>query len=531
MKRAVTFGSAVVLMLAGFASSTQAATPAPATTTAPGIAWGTCDDPGLQRTGAVCGLLAVPLDYDHPRGAQIQIAVSMIKHKTPDSQYQGVMITNPGGPGGSGLSLVTLGQYVPNNAGDAYDWIGFDPRGVGSSVPSLSCLPDYFSPNRPDYVPSTPALERTWLARSKSYADACAGNGAILRHMTTIDAAKDMDSIRVALGARQINYYGFSYGTYLGQVYATLYPQRVRRMVLDSNVDPRNVWYQANLDQDVAFQRNVEIWFGWLAKYDSVYHLGKTEQAVEKLWYSTGAKLRAHPAGGVVGPDEWTDVFLYAGYYQSLWEDLANAFAAWVNDGDPDPVVAWYYDADGPGDDNSFAVYNAVQCTDVKWPSSWQQWKRDNWAAYRTAPFETWGNAWFNAPCLYWPAPAGKPLTINGSRVASALLIDETLDAATPYGGSLEVRRLFPHASLIAEPGGTTHAGTLYGNACVDDQIAAYLADGTLPPRRHGDGADTLCAPLPQPVPTAATATATAKATPLVSSQSPVRRPLLLPHG
>jgi pimeloyl-ACP methyl ester carboxylesterase len=89
-----------------------------------------------------------------------------------------------------------------------------------------------------------------------------------------------MDSIRAALGQRQINFYGYSYDTYLGQMYATLYPERVRRMVLDSNVDPRKIWYQANLDQDVAFQRNIEIWLGWLARFDSVYHLGSTRAAV-----------------------------------------------------------------------------------------------------------------------------------------------------------------------------------------------------------------------------------------------------------
>ena len=89
-----------------------------------------------------------------------------------------------------------------------------------------------------------------------------------------------MDSIRQALGLKQISYYGFSYGTYLGQVYSTLFPSHVRRLIMDSNVDPRKVWYQANLDQDVAFERNINIWFGWLAKYDSVYHLGATRQAV-----------------------------------------------------------------------------------------------------------------------------------------------------------------------------------------------------------------------------------------------------------
>jgi pimeloyl-ACP methyl ester carboxylesterase len=500
------FATTVTVTVAGLGSSAWAAPTASsgADTAAASIKWGDCTDAGLQALGAQCGFLSVPLDYSHPHGTKIQLAVSRVKHTVSADKYQGVMLVNPGGPGGSGLTLSSLGQYVPNGAGDAYDWIGFDPRGVGSSKPALACDPNYFVGPRPEYIPWNSQIEKTWLQRSKGYADACKANGPILQHMTTIDAAKDMDSIRASLGVQQINYYGFSYGTYLGQVYSSLYPQRVRRMVLDSNVDPRKVWYQANLDQDVAFQKNIEIWFGWLAKYDSVYHLGKTAAAVQARYYLEQNKLRANPAGGVVGPDEWTDIFLYAGYYQLTWLDLGTAFATWANGHDDTALLDQYQGAESPGNDNGFAVYNAVQCTDVQWPQSWKQWKVDNWKTFLKAPFETWGNAWFNAPCLYWPAKAGKPATINGSKVASVLLIDETLDAATPYPGSLEVRKLYPHSSLIAEPGGTSHADSLFGNACVDDQIADYLATGKLPTRKKGDGADTTCAPLPIPDPTAA---------------------------
>jgi pimeloyl-ACP methyl ester carboxylesterase len=528
-------------VVAGLSTGASATPSAPAAGRAPaGIQWGDCSDPGLQDAGAVCGFLSVPLDYARPHGAQIQIAVSMVRHTTPDSQYQGVMLVNPGGPGGSGVGLATLGQFVPNGAGDSYDWIGFDPRGVGSSVPSLSCDPNYFSPNRPEYNPTTPALLHTWLSRSAGYAAACqADNAALLRHMTTIDTAKDMDSIRAALGQSQINYYGFSYGTYLGQVYSTMFPQRVRRMVLDSNVDPRDVWYQANLNQDVAFNRNIKIWFGWLAKYDSVYHLGTTEQAVEHLWYKEKDALRGHPAGGIVGPDEFSDIFLYAGYYQFFWLDLADAFAGWVHNADADTLIADYQSLDGPGDDNGFAVYLGVQCTDVQWPLKWSTWQRDNDRINAKAPFATWLNVWFNAPCIYWPASAGKPVKIDGKRVAPALLVDETLDAATPFEGSLEVRKLFPGSRLLAEPGGTTHAGTLFGDACVDDTIAAYLADGTLPARLPGNRADALCDPLPQPVPEGAAARSLTPSTTMapnftapyeMGGKAPNGRPLVLAH-
>ena len=207
-------------------------------------------------------------------------------------------------------------------------------------------------------------LEQAWLGRSQGYAAACArkNDPALLSNLTTLDSVRDMDSIRQALGQQQINYYGFSYGTYLGQVYGTMFPERVRRMVLDSNVDPRRVWYPAQLDQDRAFDRNIGIYFKWIAKYDDLFHLGATEQAVENLYYSQLAELDAHPAGGLIGPDEWTDIFLGAGYYIFGWEDIANAFAAWVHDGDWKPLKALYDSAAGVGNDNGFAVYLGVQC-------------------------------------------------------------------------------------------------------------------------------------------------------------------------
>ena len=493
---------ASTLAMAPMAAAAPAAAPE---FTPAAISWGPCQTQGLKNAGAECGFLVVPMDYAKPAGEKVSIAVSRVKHTTA---YQGIMVVNPGGPGGSGLGLSVLGKYVPNNAGAAYDWIGFDPRGVGSSKPALTCDGNYFSYDRPDYVPTTPQLEKTWLDRSKGYAKACAKNGPLLEHIKTTDVAQDVDSLRKALGEKQINYYGFSYGTYLGQVYGTMFPKNVRRMVLDSNVDPRKVWYQANLDQDVAFDANIKVYFDWVAKYDSVYHLGTSGSAVEKLWYAQQKKLDKTPAGGIIGSDEWTDIFLQAGYYVFGWEDMANAFAGWVHDGDWQTLKELFDSSNAPGDDNGFAVYNAVQCTDTQWPTSWNKWRFDNWITYFRAPFETWGNAWFNAPCVFWPAKAGKPVNVDGSKVQSALLIGEELDAATPFAGSLEVRKRFPNSSLIGAPGGTTHAGSLNGVACVDNAVADYLATGKLPARKPGNRADAECSPVPQPVPAGATAKA-----------------------
>jgi pimeloyl-ACP methyl ester carboxylesterase len=324
--------------------------------------------------------------------------------------------------------------------------------------------------------------------------------------MTTVDVAMDMDSIRAALGKSQITYYGFSYGTDLGQVYSTLYPTHLRRLIMDSNVNPLKDGYQDfNLDQDIPFNRNGNIWFGWLAKYDSVYHLGNTEKVVQDLYYATQEQLRLHPAGGVVGPDEWNDVFLEAGYYEQTWEQLGQAFSDWVNKHDTaaaQELVSLYQAVDAPGNDNEFAVYLGVLCTDSHWPLNWATWQKDEARINAVAPFETWDNAWFNAECIFWPAPSTSHFQVDGSGVKSALLIDETLDAATPFPGSLAVRQLFPNSVLLAEPGGTSHADSLFGDLCVDGTIAAYLESGKLPPRQPNAKWDKTCAPLPQPVPT-----------------------------
>ncbi len=505
MKKIVAIAAAAGAVAAGVSVTPMAqAAPAQVAYEPAPIALGKCERPGLISRGAECGLLEVPLDYANPSGTKIKLAVSRIKAKAPAEQYQGVMLVNPGGPGGSGLGLSVLGEYVPKGAGLTFDWIGFDPRGVGSSQPSLSCDSGVMGYNRPYYVPVTRQLEKTWLDRSKAYAQACAtAGGDLLAHLKTTDTAADMDVLRKALGQEQINYYGFSYGTYLGQVYSTLYPERVRRMVLDGNVDPRNVWYKANLNQDLAFDRNIKIYFDWVAKHDAVYHLGTDGRTIERNFYAQQEKLRKSPAGGVIGPDELVDVLLGATYSTYGWADLAAAYSAWVNNGDSAGLKARYdgINSQEPGSDNGFAVYLGVQCTDVQWPTDWNRWRLDNWITHFKAPFTTWGNAWYNAPCVYWGAKAGKPVKVDGSKSPPILLTSETLDAPTPFEGSLEVRSRFPNSALIEIVGGTTHSGTLNGNSCVDDQIADYLATGKLPARKGGRQADTKCDALPQPTP------------------------------
>src|ERR1700742_2621248 len=201
-----------IAMLFVAVSASAAATRHKADSPSPGVGiinWGSCSDPTLVQLKAQCGYLSVPLNYNKPNGQKIQLAVSRLQHTSPAADYQGAILTNPGGPGGSGLSLSAILASVLQSenypaAADDYDWIGFDPRGVGSSLPALTCDPNYLGPDRGNYIPTTQKLLKYWKTRSKAYAAACAARSqqqaALLKHDTTPDSARDMDSIRQALG-------------------------------------------------------------------------------------------------------------------------------------------------------------------------------------------------------------------------------------------------------------------------------------------------------------------------------------------
>ncbi|MFC0041176.1 alpha/beta hydrolase [Actinomadura rayongensis] len=516
MKRLVVITAAAAVAVGGTAAVATAAAPAGAPVQAGKVAWSACPTDvtgGVYLKNAECGQVTVPLDYRKPNGKKISVAVSRVKHTAKD--YQGVLLGNPGGPGGSGLYLSGgLAAWLPPDVAAKYDIIGFDPRGVESSKPALSCVPNYSDPVRPDYVPSSVKDEKVWLARSKKYADACAKKyGWLLPYMRTTDAAKDIDSIRVALGAKQISYYGFSYGTYLGSTYATLFPTHVKRMVLDGNVDTREVWYKGQLSQNVAFERNMKLWWGWVAKYDSLYHLGASEKAVEKKYYAIRAAAKKSPIGKKIGPDELDDTVLSAGYNTGYYIPFAEALSAWATKKDPAPLLDWLSEGGG---DNGFAVYNAVQAVDAPWPASWKTWHDDATRQYASGiRFNSWSNTWFNAPIHYWRYQGKKTFPVGSKKAPSILLVQSTLDAATPYPGGPQMRSLFPSARLIAEKGGKTHANTLNGNACLDDRVAAYLTNGSLPARKPGRTADLVCAALPalnDPVPGATAKAAVAGA-------------------
>ncbi|MFJ4819536.1 alpha/beta hydrolase [Streptomyces sp. NPDC088801] len=507
-KRAAALCGAAVVMAGTF-------TAVPAEASAPGTAntvqtaklsWKSCateDYPTLQ-----CASLKVPLDHRRPHGKKITLALSRVPHTA--RTYQGPLLVNPGGPGGSGLTLAGfVASSLPAKVAAQYDVIGFDPRGVGASKPALDCKPGHFDPVRPNSLPTTPAIEKANLDRARSFAAACGKKyGHLLPYVNTTSAVRDMDAIRQALGAKKINYFGYSYGTYLGAVYAKFFPQRVRRLVLDSVVDPTDVWYEANLNQDVAFDDRHRAFLAWVAKYDATYKLGTDPKKIEAKWYAMRAALAKKPADGTVGASELEDTFIPGGYYNGYWPDLAEAFAAYVNDKDPEPLVEAYenFGAVDASGDNGYSVYTSVQCRDAQWPRDWRQWRKDNWAVHDKAPFMTWNNAWYNAPCAFWPTDTLRPVNVANGKLPPALLFQATGDAATPYGGAVTTHRLLARSSLVVEEGGGNHGITLSGNSCLDKHLAAYLTDGTVP-RGYGE-ADAVCEALPDPKPAATTAKA-----------------------
>jgi pimeloyl-ACP methyl ester carboxylesterase len=383
-----------------------------------------------------------------------------------------------------------------------YDIVGFDPRGVGSSVPALSCDPGFFSGVRPNYIPANAAAEQVLINRAKMYATDCKQRfGWLLPYMTTQDTARDMDAIRAAFGVSQINYYAFSYGTYIGQVYATLFPERIRRMVLDSTVDPTGIWYADNADQDYAFQGRQAAFFAWAAQYDSTYHLGSTAAQVQASWYKARDQLLAHPINAMIGADEFDDTFLQGGYLDELWPGLAQALSSYLNAGQTALLVS-QYQANGVQNENGFAVYNAVQCSDVSWPRKWTFWIPDTERIYRNAPFQAWDNAWYNAACAFWPVKGpANPLQIKGAGLPGILMLQGTLDPATPYAGAQDAHKLLPSARMVVVEGGGNHGQSMEqpSNSCVQRYVNAYLSTGALP--QASGLVNAVCPAVPAPTP------------------------------
>ncbi len=485
--------------------------------------WGECtglDAETVEGTGTQCAGLDVPLETQRTDGADartaetVRLALARIPARTADgepAEADRVLVVNPGGPGSPGREwAVRIAEQLPEDLRGHYDVIGFDPRGTGASTPAVACDPAHFDPVRPDTVPASAEDERALVQRAQGYAEACAeNNGDLLRHMRTEDSAHDMDRIRRALGQSRIDYLGYSYGTYLGAAYATLYPERTGRMVLDSVVHPGRPWYESNLRQSRALDEAIGNFFAWTGRHDDVYGLGADADAVEETYSAVRERLAEEPAGGIVGPTEFEGAFIPAAYASAVWPRLAEALSDHVSGEDEGALVgAAERFGEGPDDEPGYAAYLATQCTDAPWPSAWPLWRDAAERSHREAPHTGWNNIWYNAPCAFWPAEAEAWMNVGaaaGARTGSAqegpLLVHATEDGPTPVEGAYAMRERFPGARLVIEEGGLSHGVSFGGNTCVDDAVADYLRDGTVPYTGSVGDADLVCEAGPEPEP------------------------------
>jgi pimeloyl-ACP methyl ester carboxylesterase len=165
-------------------------------------------------------------------------------------------------------------------------------------------------------------------------------------------------------------------------------------------------------------------------------------------------------------------------------------------------VLVTDFRAVGVQNENEFAVYNAVECADVNWPRNWARWEADTRRVYRTAPFQAWDNAWFNAACAFWPVRGpSRPLAIRGAGLPGILMVQGTLDPATPYAGAQAAHRLLPSARMVVVSGGGNHGQSLFQprNPCVNAYVNRYLATGALP--QHPGLVNATCPAPPPPAP------------------------------
>lgn len=500
---------------AGTSSEARGTVVAAERAAAAGIAFRACPKAEMLPAPLTCGTVEVPLDYARPDGERIKLTVSRVKASgrtgaaggdgkaVETVRRQGALVYNPGGPGGSGMAF-PLAASMPEwkRIAAAYDMVGYAPRGVGRSAP-LSCQNAADFAKAPTLAPTYPteSYKSERISRAKAYAQGCARNaGASLRHYNSLNNARDLDVLRAALGEKKLSFMGASYGTYFGALYASLFPSHVRRMVFDSavNPDPDQIWYRNNLDQSFAFERRWADFRTWVAKHDATYQLGTTAEEVQRNYERVRAEVAHRPAGGKVGPGQLHAAMLGVAYYDDYWALRATALSEFLK-GRTKPLIdqATPRPAAAVENENSNAVYTAVECNDAAWPTDWKVWDRDNTALAKVAPFETWDNAWMNLPCAFWPAPRQRPADVRtrAGELPPTLILAAERDAATPYRGALELQRRLAGSVLVTERGAGTHGIAGGTNECVNDHVEAYLLTGKTPVRR------AECAPHAEPNP------------------------------
>ena len=450
------------------------------------LAWSDCGD------GFECATLQVPLDYADPAGATIEIAVNRLPAAGTDRI--GSLVLNPGGPGGSGLEFARTPDVVTAQVLEAYDLVGFDPRGVGQSTP-IDCLDDaeldvfLAIDASPDDDAEAAALDES----SSVLAAGCEErSGEMLPHMGTVDVARDLDVLRGALGDEQLNYLGKSYGTLIGSLYAEQFPERVGRVVLDGVVDPAKSSTESALGQAAGFDLALRAFLENCQIYlVDCPLIGDIDEGAARI----GAFLAEVDAEPVVTASgrELTESLAVLGLAVTLydtengWPLARQALREVFEDGTAETLLLlsdFYTERqpDGSYGSNSNEVIYVVNCMDQGAQPGIDEsialLPEFEAASPVFGPYVATGSV----PCAHWPVePTNEPHEIVAAGAAPILVIGTTGDPATPYESSVALAESLESGVLLTFEG-NGHTAYAQGNTCIDERVDLYFLSGATPP-------------------------------------------------
>ncbi|MFH9735067.1 alpha/beta hydrolase [Streptomyces sp. NPDC017260] len=456
------------------------------------LSWRDCGVPGFQ-----CATMKAPLDYAKPTEGDVRLAVARKKATGPGKRL-GSLLVNPGGPGGSAIGY--LQQYAgigyPQEVRAQYDMVAVDPRGVARSEP-VECLDgrgmDAYT--RTDVTPDDEGEAAELVDAYKGFAEGCGADAPkLLRHVSTVEAARDMDVLRAVLGDEKLNYVGASYGTFLGATYAGLFPDRAGRLVLDGAMDPSLPARRLNLEQTAGFETAFQSFAKDCVRQPDCPLGGKgtTPEQVGKNLKAFFDDLDAKPVPtGDADGRELTESLATTGviaamYDEAAWPQLRESLTSAMKENDGAGLLVLsdsYYEREADGGYSNLMFANAaVNCLDLPAAFSSPDEVRDALPDFEKAsPVFGEGLAWSSLNCAYWPVrPTGEPHRIEAAGATPIVVVGTTRDPATPYrwaealAGQLSSGRL-----LTYEGDGHTAYGR--GSACVDSAINTYLLRGTPP--------------------------------------------------
>ncbi|MGW1031793.1 alpha/beta fold hydrolase [Streptomyces antibioticus] len=445
-----------------------------------------------------CATMKAPLDWDDPKGDTIGIALIRARTSGPADRRIGSLVFNFGGPGGSGVSTLPAFGEDYEKLRTRYDLVSFDPRGVGRSA-GVRCENDrqldaYF---QQDTTPDDAAERATLLENTEEFNAACERNsGKTLPHVRTTDAARDMDLMRQVLGDRRLYYFGISYGTELGGVYAHLFPKNVGRAVFDAVVDPTQTSEQGALGQARGFQRALDNYAEDCTSQVEDCPVGDTAEDVKNRIATLLKDLDAKPIPGAF-PRELTQSAATNGIAQALY---SKDFWPYLTEG-----LEQAYDGDGRilmllsdsmngrsenGEYSNIAAANvSINCADDK-PRYSVADVEARLPEFRAAS-PLFGDflAWSMVTCTDWPVPgAADHPDVSAPGAAPILVIGNTGDPATPYeGAGRMVDALGEGVGVELTYRGQGHGAYDSKNECVQSAVNGYLLDGTVP------AAGTVC--------------------------------------